>query len=179
MLQACWICVTREQSWAQHVSISNPLAIPMLYIFSILKIMWISRCGCWSCVLKQQCDFLFECLTSAYKHLEATTGLIFHKFLLRFSVCIFPPCSWCRPSLVLLIMKFIGCCGNSDVMCGWSSPEEFQRSSRNLGCWEWNGWWARMFGVYGIYQHRASWCVVSNAAFADDCFLESKLPHLE
>ena len=36
-----------------------------------------------------------------------------------------------------------------------------------------------MFGRDGMYQHNA-WCyIVSDVACADDCVLESKLPHLE
>lgn len=80
---------------------------------------------------------------------------------------------------VLLIMKIIGCYGNSDVVWGCGCPKEIWRSSKNLWCLEWNGWLARMFGRDGVYQHNA-WCyIVSDVACADDCVLESKLPHLE
>lgn len=55
----------------------------------------------------------------------------------------------------LLIMEFIGCCGNGDAACGWNCPREFWGSSENLRSLEWNGWLARMFEIYAIYQHSA------------------------
>ena len=80
---------------------------------------------------------------------------------------------------VLLIMKLIGCYGNSDAVWGCGCPKEFWGSSETLWCLEWNGWLASMLGIYGVYQHSA-WCyIVSDVAWADDCVLECKLPHLE
>ena len=64
-------------------------------------------------------------------------GFRFHKFLLWFHVYLFPP-PWFLPSFpVLLIMKLIGCYGNSDVVWGCGCPKEFWGSSENLWCLEW------------------------------------------
>lgn len=85
------------------------------------------------------------------------------------------------PSLVLLIVKFIGCCGNSDVECGWSSQKSsWKQRTLDAGT---ERLISRLFGVRSPESvGRIATATVALSVMQHllrVAFLESKLPHLE